>query len=111
MMGAFFIIMPFISSLGVMLFYNRINDREINLMEHGIQGGAEILSREQTGVYINELPQVKFLLKITSPFGETYELEHKDVVSMLDMVSINVGAKIPVFIDPNNNKNILLVYS
>jgi hypothetical protein len=111
MMGAFFIIMPLISSLGVTLFYKRINDRETNLIEHGIQGEAEILHREQTGVYINELPQVKFLLKITSPYGETYEIEHKDVVSMLDMRSINVGAKLPVYIDPNSEKNILLVYS
>lgn len=111
MMGAFFIIIPFISAGGLMLFYKRINDRETNLIEHGIQGEAEILHREQTGVYINELPQVKFLLKIKSPYGETYEVEHKYVVSMLDMGSINVGAKLPVFIDPNNEKNILLVYS
>lgn len=66
MMGAFFIILPFISAVGLMIFYKRINDREKNLIEHGLQGEAEILSREQTGVYINELPQVKFLLKITS---------------------------------------------
>lgn len=109
--GGFFIIIPFISALGVSLFYKRINDREKNLMENGLKGEAEILSREQTGVYMNELPQVKFLLKITSPYGETYEMEHKDVLSMLDIGSVNVGAKLPVFIDPNNNKNILLVYS
>lgn len=110
-MGAAFMILPFISSVGLMLFYKRINDRETNLIEHGIQGEAEILSREQTGVYINELPQVKFQLKITSPYGETYEMEHKDIVSMLDMGSINVGAKLPVFVDPNNSKNILLIYN
>ncbi|MBI5680318.1 MAG: hypothetical protein HZC47_05460 [Methanobacterium sp.] len=111
MMGGAFVSFPLMATVGVYSYYKRINDRETNLMENGLQGEAEILSREQTGLYINELPQVKFHLKITSPYGETYEMEYKDVVSMLDMGSINVGAKLPVFIDPNNNKNILLVYS
>lgn len=110
-MGAFFIIMPFISTVGVMLFYKRINDRETNLIENGLKGEAEIINREQTGTYINELPQVKFLLQVTSPYGDSYQMEYKDVVSMLDLNSINVGAKLPVYIDPNNEKNILLVYS
>jgi len=109
--GGFFMIMPVLSALGVSLFYKRINDRELDLMENGLKGEAEIISADQTGVYLNELPQIKFLLKITSPYGETYEMEHKDVVNLLDLSSIKVGAKLPVFIDPNNEKNILLVYS
>lgn len=111
MMGGAFVIFPLITSLGIMLYYKRINDRETNLLENGLKGEAEILSREQTGTYINELPQVKFLLQITTPYGEVYQMEYKDIVSMLDMGSINVGAKLPVFVDPNNQKNILLVYS
>lgn len=37
MMSAFFIILPFISAVGLMIFYKRINDRESNLMEHGLK--------------------------------------------------------------------------
>lgn len=111
MMGIAFVIFPLITSLGVMMYYKRINDRETNLIENGLKGEAEIINREQTGTYINELPQVKFLLQITTPFGDSYQMEYKDVVSMLDINSINVGAKLPVYIDPNNEKNILLVYS
>lgn len=109
--GVLFMVMPVISALGVRFFYKRINDREVNLMQNGLKGEAEILSADQTGMYLNELPQIKFLLKITSPYGETYQMEHKDVVNMLNLSSIKVGAKLPVFIDPNNEKNILLVYS
>ena len=108
--GVLFMIMPVISALGVRFFYKRINDREVNLMQNGLKGEAEILSADQTGMYLNELPQIKFLLEITSPYGETYQMEHKDVVNMLDLSSIKVGAKLPVFIDPNNERNILLVY-
>lgn len=110
-MGGFFLIGPLITTVGILLFYNRANDREINLEQNGTRGEAEILHREQTGTYINELPQVKFLLKLTMPDREPYKIEHKDVVSMLDLSSINVGAKLPVFVDPNNPENIMLVYN
>ena len=108
--GALFIILPFITALGVNLYYRRINVRESNLIQNGIQGEALILSREQTGVYLNELPQIKFILEITSPVEEKYQIEHKDVVNMLDLAVIRKGSKLPVYIDPNDKKNVLLVY-
>ncbi|NPV89207.1 MAG: hypothetical protein HPY50_00330 [Firmicutes bacterium] len=108
MAGVSSIVFPIIGLAGVLMYYKRINDREEHLIQNGIQGIAEILSRQQTGVYINELPQVKFLLLITLPGREPYQVVHKDVVSMLDLGSINVGARLPVFVDPNNEKNIFL---
>ncbi len=110
-MGVLFIFFPLITAWGVVLFYKRINDRETFLIQDGIHGEAEILQREQTGIYINELPQVKFRLLLTLPDREPYEMEYKDVVSMLDIGSITVGSKLPVYVDPNNEKNILLRYS
>jgi hypothetical protein len=110
-MGVSFIFFPLIATLGVGLYYKKINDRETFLIQDGIQGEAEILQREQTGTYINELPQVKFRLLLTIPDREPYEMEYKDVVSMLDIGSITVGAKLPVYVDPNNEKNIMLMYS
>ena len=110
-MGGFFLIGPLLTTAGVLLFYKRSNDKETYLAQNGIKGEAEILHREQTGTYINELPQVKFQLQINIPGENPYKIEHKEVVSMLDLGSINIGAKLPVFVDPNNFKNILLVYS
>lgn len=110
-MGGAFLFFPLITVLGVGLFYKRINDRETFLVNNGIKGEAEILHREQTGTYINELPQVKFNLLLTLPDREPYQMEYKDVVSMLDMSAINVGAKLPVMVDPDNERNILLLYS
>jgi hypothetical protein len=107
-MGGFFIICPLFGALGVSYYYKRINDRESFLLNDGIKGEAEILSREQTGTYINEQPQVKFNLLITTPM-DTYELEHKEIVNLLDMGSIPVGRKLPVMVHPDNPKDILLV--
>ena len=107
-MGVFFIVFPLLGAFGVYYYYKRINDRETFLMNEGIKGEAEILSREQTGTYINEQPQVKFKLLITTPM-ENYELEHKEIVNLLDMGSIQVGRKIPVMVNPDNPRDILLV--
>jgi hypothetical protein len=110
-MGVAFTIFPLLTMLGVMTYYKRINDRETFLIKKGILGEAEILWREQTGTYINELPQVKFKLLIKTSLNEPYEVEYKDVVSMLDLPAIKVGASLPVYVDPDNEKNILLMYS
>lgn len=108
MMGGVFILFPLLGALGVSYYYKRINDRETFLMNDGIKGEAEILSREQTGTYINEQPQVKFNLLITTPM-DTYELEHKEIVNLLDMGSIPVGKKVPVMVHPDNPKDIILM--
>lgn len=107
-MGGSFVIFPVMGALGVYYYYKRINDRETFLMNDGIRGEAEILSREQTGTYINEQPQVKFKLLITTPM-DTYELEHKEIVNLLDMGSIPVGRKIPVMVNPDNPEDIILI--
>ncbi|MBM4241481.1 MAG: hypothetical protein FJ150_07475 [Euryarchaeota archaeon] len=110
-MGGAFVIFPLITTIGVLLYYRRINVRETNLIQNGIRGEAEILHQEQTGSYLNELPQVKFQLEVTLSDGDIYQIEHKDYISMLDLNSIGVGRKLPVFVDPNNQKNLLLIYS
>lgn len=86
-----------------------INVRTSYFIKRGVKGEAEILSREKTGSYLNEEPQYKFLLLITLPGDEIYEVEHKEYVDFWDAKSLEVGAKIPVVVDPDNPKKILLV--
>ncbi|WP_287382152.1 hypothetical protein [Methanobacterium sp.] len=108
-MGGAFIVFPVLGALGVYYYYKRINDREMFLINEGIRGEAEILSREQTGTYINEQPQVKFKLLITTPDSTPYEVEHKEIVNLLDMGSIPEGKKVPVVVHPDNPEDILLL--
>ena len=108
-MGGAFIVFPVLGALGVYYYYKRINDREMFLINEGIRGEAVILSREQTGTYINEQPQVKFKLLITTPDSAPYEVEHKEIVNLLDMGSIPEGKKVPVVVHPDNPEDILLL--
>lgn len=108
-MGVSFVVFPLIGAFGVYFYYKRINDRETFLINEGIKGEAEIIKREQTGTYINEQPEVRFRLSITTPFDEPYELDHKEIVNLLDVGSLTVGRKMPVMINPNNPQDILLI--
>lgn len=108
--GIFWIALPIVLLIGATIYITLQDRRETNLRVNGLKGQARILSVEQTGRYVNELPQIEFLLEITSPDGEIYQLKHKEVVGMLSLGAIQAGAILPVYIDPNNKKNILLDY-
>lgn len=109
--GAFSMVFPILTAAAVILYYKRINDREMNLIQNGVRGTAEIISCEQTGVYINDLPQIEFTLKISLPGRDAYQVEYKDVVGMLELGAVRKGAKLPAFVDPNKESNVLLYYS
>jgi hypothetical protein len=108
--GCAFIVFPCLTALGIYMYYKRINDREMFLIRKGIKGEATILHCEQTGTFINNLPEIRFKLKISVPYRPIYEVDHKDVVSLLNISSIADGKKLPVLIDPKNPNNILIVY-
>ena len=104
MMGIAFTVLP----IGTWLHYKISNDREKNLIQNGIKGMAEILDVEQTGWYVNDQPQLEFLLKITLPGEYPYQIKHKETVNYLSLGSMFTGAIHPVYVDPNNPKKIVL---
>lgn len=93
---------------GIFGFYYYVNKKESNLKENGIEGQAAILSAEQTGMYMNNLPQVKMLLEITIPGEVPYQIEHKQIMNYISIGGFSAGHVVPVLVDPNNPKNILL---
>lgn len=101
------IIVPFITIAGILL-YKKIKDKEIDLTQNGIKGEAEILDMEETGIYSNNHPQIKFLLKITLPNRSQYQIEHKEVVNFISFNSPYVGAIVPIFVDPDNHTKVML---
>jgi len=104
MMGIAFTVIP----IAIGLHYKIGNDREKNLIQNGIRGMAEILDVEQTGWYVNNQPQLEFLLKITLPGESPYQIKHKETVNYLSLGGMYTGAILPVYVDPNNPKKILL---
>lgn len=96
------------------LFYRIFFKPMINanrLQKTGLPGKAIILEVKDTGVTINNNPQVKLVLEVKNNFGQKYNAECRVLVSRLNPQAYQPGMEVPVKIDPKNEKNVVLDFS
>ena len=79
------------------------------LRKNGVAATAKVLEVSDTGVTLNNAPQVKLMLEVNSPTG-TYLVETKQYISRLQTSLFQPGSVIPVLIDPNDRNLISLDY-
>ena len=98
----------------VLLFYKLFFGPMINaarLQKTGLPGKAKILEVRDTGVTINNNPQVKLILEVKNNLGQVYQAESRLLVSRINPNAYMPGMEIPVKIDPKNEKNVVIDYS
>ncbi|NOT50003.1 MAG: hypothetical protein HOP10_01840 [Chitinophagaceae bacterium] len=96
------------------LFYRLFFKPMINtsrLQKTGISGTARILEVRDTGITINNSPQVKLIVEIKNSFGQRYQATMRVLVSRINPGAYQPGMEIPVKIDPKNEQNVVLDYS
>lgn len=82
-------------------------DRDI--VENGIPASAKILSVRQTGVMLNDQPQVEFLLEVHPPSGMPYQTQAKAVVSLVSIPQFQPGAEVAVKIHPTDQSKVAFI--
>ncbi len=96
------------------LFYRLFFKPMINagrLQKTGIPGKARILEVRDTGVTINNNPQVKLILEVKNSFGQKYTTQCRVLVSRINPGAYMPGMEVPVKIDPKNEMNVVLDFS
>jgi len=96
------------------LFYRLFFKPMINasrLQKTGLSGKAVITEVRDTGVTINNSPQVKLILQVKNTFGQTYTTQTRVLVSRLNMNAYHPGMEIPVKIDPKNEMNVVIDFT
>lgn len=96
------------------LFYRLFFKPLINasrLQKTGLPGTARILEVKDTGVTINNNPQVKLILEVKNSFGQKYTTECRVLVPRINPGAYQVGMELPVKIDPKNEMNVVLDFS
>jgi len=78
------------------------------LKKTGIPGKARILEVRDTGVTINNNPQVKLVLEVKNSFGQTYQTTCRVLVSRLNPTAYSPGMEVPVKIDPKNGSRVII---
>ena len=73
----------------------------------GEQTTATLIKAWETNTYINNKPYLGMLLEVTLS-GEVYQAETKAVVSMLEIIHYQPGAKLIVRVDPMNKNNVVV---
>jgi len=96
------------------LFYRILFKPMINasrLQKTGLPGKATILEVKDTGVTINNNPQVKLILEVKNSFGQKYTTQCRVLVSRINPNAYMPGMEIPVKIDPKNEQNVVIDFS
>ena len=78
------------------------------LQKTGISGKALIREVHDTGVTINNNPQVKLVIDVKNYLGQTYSTTMRVLVSRLQPNMYQTGMTIPVKIDPKNENNVVV---
>jgi hypothetical protein len=96
------------------LFYRLFFKPMINaarLQKTGLPGTARILEVRDTGVTINNNPQVKLIIEVKNSFGQKYTTECRVLVSRINPGAYQIGMELPVKIDPKNEKNVVIDFT
>jgi hypothetical protein len=78
------------------------------LMATGLIGQATVEALRETGMTINDNPQIEFELLVTVESREPYPVIHRQAVSRLVLGNFQPGASIPVRVDPADPTRVLI---
>jgi hypothetical protein len=95
------------------LFYRIFFKPMINaarLQKTGLPGKATILEVKDTGITINNNPQVKLMLEVKNSYGQKYNTQCRVLVSRINPNMFMPGMEVPVLIDPKNEQNVVIDY-
>jgi hypothetical protein len=72
------------------------------LLATGIPATAQVMGLTQTGMYLNEQPQVELSLLVTIPGQTPYAAKHKSFVPLILLGRLTSGAPLSVRVDPTD---------
>lgn len=78
------------------------------LLATGIPGTAQIVGATQTGMYLNEQPQLALSLIVTIPGRIPYAATHKSFVPLMLLGRLTSGAPLAVKVDPADAGRIVI---
>lgn len=78
------------------------------LMVSGRRGSAVITTISQTGMFINENPQVEMDLEVDVEGIPTYAVSHRQVIAQIAIPQFQPGATVPVRVDPSNPSSLIV---
>ena len=79
-----------------------------HLMANGRQGTATVVSVAQTGMYVNDNPQVAMEPDASVEGLQPYRATHRQVLAMVAIPQFQPGASVPVRVDPQDPQSLIV---
>ncbi len=81
------------------------------ILRTGIDGTGTITSLTQTGVSMNDNPQVEIGLSVRLPGKEPYAASRREFVPLILLARLTPGASLPVTVDPSDPQGVMIDWS
>ena len=78
------------------------------LLASGREGTATVTALRDTGVTINDNPQVELDLDVAVQGMPVYPVTHRQVISRLAIAGFQPGATVPVRVDPQQPRSLII---
>jgi hypothetical protein len=93
-------------AIAIPFYFMRKNRENVEqLMARGTQGEATILSLQDTGMLINNNPQVRITLEIRMPMYPPYQITKTAIVPLIRLSQVQVGSVVQVMVDMSDPTN------
>ncbi len=76
--------------------------------ETGLAGTGQVVGLTQTGMYLNNNPQIGMQLMVSVPGRNAYQVEVRQFVPLMLLGSIQVGSTLPVKVDQQNPSKVVI---
>ena len=87
----------------------QINKMKKRLMKEGIEAEAVLLNMEQTGLYVNNQPQIKLQVQVQPINGRNFVSEVREVLTLIDLSQLRIGSMLKVKYNPVNTKEVMVL--
>lgn len=88
----------------------RAQARIRSIIATGVSGTARIEGVTQTGVTVNEQPQVELQLEVHLPGRDPYLVRQKEIVPISMMSAVGIGAELPVRVDRGDLSKVVVLW-
>lgn len=87
----------------------QIGKMKRRLLKEGVEADAVLLNMEQTGLYVNNQPQIKLQVQVQPLSGRNFVSEVREVLTLIDLSQLRIGSALKVKYNPANTKEIMVL--
>ena len=87
----------------------QISKMKKRLIREGIEADAVLLNMEQTGLYVNNQPQIKLQVQVHPSTGRNFVSEVREVLTLIDLSQLRIGSTLKVKYNPANTKEVVVL--